>query len=108
MNAMKRKNAKKRNTNPTIFQVLSSLASSFRLIFSSFSGFSFSDLVFPVLPTGFLVELPFNLLAIWNKDNNKPPTMDSSCFQHLHNFIVKSPSLKAQTDMKKTSIGNRH
>jgi hypothetical protein len=61
---MSRKKEKKRNTNPTIFQVLSSLASSFRFIFSSFSGVSFSDLVFLVLSTGFLVELPFSLLAI--------------------------------------------
>jgi hypothetical protein len=53
MNAMKRKNAKKRNTNPTIFQVLSSLASSFRFIFSSFPVSVFETWFFPVSPQDF-------------------------------------------------------
>ena len=69
---MKRKNEKKRDTNPMIFQVLSSLASSFRFIFSSFSGLSFPDLVFPGFSTGFLVELPFSLLAISTKIIRSP------------------------------------
>ena len=67
------------------WQVLSGLffllfpVSVFRLGFSRFLHRIFSGIA-------------FQLIGHMNKDNKKPSTLDSSCFQHLHNFIVKSPS----------------
>src|SRR6188768_617551 len=65
----------------------------FQVYFFFFLGCQFSGFGFSRFPHRIFSGIAFQLIGHMNKDNKKPSTMDSSCFQHLHNFVVKSWSL---------------